>query len=243
MLHLAAPARRLAPEALTFAVRLLRCAAPGAPAPPAGGAGGAAPANAPASAAAEPDPAGPPPEHKWLLPEGGWRRAGQGAGAAVPPLDVRIALGGGPDSAEAYFGSDGFRASALAAALGLARRAGEVFGGAPALPELLAPACAALCALGGAGLPQARARARAAWSEGLPLRPRPLCCTGRRRSIEKRRMTVVTRRAACTHAMPPDWRAALLILEEPWPWRKSRRVDVRPGWTSDQGQLIMVRSC
>ena len=220
MLHLAAPARRLAPEALTFAVRLLHCAAPGAPAPPAGG-------------AVEPDPAGPPSDRKWLLPEGGWQRAGQGAGAAVAPLDVRVTLGGAPGGAEnAYFGSDAFRASALAAALGLSRRAAEVFGGAPALPELLAPAAAALRALGGAGLPQARARARglvggaAAASEAAVLHL-PLAADG----APKSSVTVVgLPRAPCLHAGKQQCSH----------WKSHAPGASHAGWVSDQGQVIMV---
>ena len=135
-LHIAAPAQRLAPEALAFAVRALRCAMPD-PNP---------------NAAPEPDPAGAPPAPKWLLPAGGWARADLGPQGGVSPLEVGTALGGTPD--DAYFGSDGFRASALAAAMALPVRAAQVFGRAAALPELLAPAAKALRALGAAGLPQ-----------------------------------------------------------------------------------------
>lgn len=142
-LHLAAPAQRLAPEALTFAVRVLRCAAPNEPAM-------ASPASARIPAPG-PDPAAPP-APKWLLPAGGWGRADLGLGRGVAPLEVGAAVGTAPG--DAYFGSDAFRASALAAAMALPARAAQVFGRAAALPELLAPAAKALRALGAAGLPQ-----------------------------------------------------------------------------------------
>lgn len=142
-LHLAAPAQRLAPEALTYAVRVLRCATPDAPA-----AAGPASARNPAP---DPHPAAPP-APKWLLPAGGWGRANLGSGCGVMPLEVGAALGAAPG--DAYFGSDAFCASALAAAMALPVRAAQVFGKAAALPELLAPAARALRALGAAGLPQ-----------------------------------------------------------------------------------------
>ena len=137
-LHLAAPAQRLAPEALTFAVRALRCATPDQAARPASA----------RNPAPERDPAAP----KWLLPAGGWGCADLGSGRGVPPLEVGAALATAPG--DAYFGSDAFRASALAAAMALLVRAAQVFGKAAALPELLAPAARALRALGAAGLPQ-----------------------------------------------------------------------------------------
>ena len=142
-LHLAAPAQRLAPEALMFAVRVLRCAMPNEAA-----VAGSASARNPAP---EPDPAAPP-APQWLLPAGGWSRADLGLRHRVLPLEVGAALGTAPG--DAYFGSDAFRASALAAAMALPARAAQVFGKAAALPELLAPAARALRALGAAGLPQ-----------------------------------------------------------------------------------------
>lgn len=157
-LHLAAPAKRLVPEAVVFAVRVLRCATPPAPGGPSDGVRVRVPAAAAAAAAAPdvpaPDLAGMPPAPKWLLPEGGWACAASGA-AGVASLEPARALASGPDDAD-YFASDGFRASALAAAMALTRRAADVFAAAAALPELLAPACAALRALGAAGLPQVR---------------------------------------------------------------------------------------
>lgn len=155
-LHLAAPAKRLVPEALVFAVRVLRCATPDAPGGPSDGVRVRVPAAAAAAGpdGPAPDMAGMPPAPKWLLPEGGWACAASGA-AGVAPLEPARALASGPDDAE-YFASHGFRASALAAAMALTRRAADVFAAAAALPELLAPACAALRALGAAGLPHVR---------------------------------------------------------------------------------------
>ena len=96
-----------------------------------------------------------------LQPDGGAKRAARKVAApvpdeAVPPLRVNEALAGGAGGA--YFGSRAFRAAALGAAVGVVARAAEVFGGVPALPEVLAPARAALEALGSeGGLPAVRA--------------------------------------------------------------------------------------
>lgn len=131
-LHMAAPASRFAPEPLSFAVRLLRSAAQQ---------GGAQQQQGDASAS--------------HMPPGTWLQLGAKQGAKpglVQPLRLTKALSSEPN--DAYFGSSEFRASALAAAMGLVARAAQVFAGVPFLPEVLAPAQAALEALGAVPLPK-----------------------------------------------------------------------------------------
>jgi hypothetical protein len=143
-LHMAAPAKRFAPEPLAFAVRLLRSAMPqpGAPQPQ-------------QQQQQQPQRGDPSAPH---MGPGTWLQLGGSKGDKsfpVPPLRLTQALGSDP--ADAYFGSAGFRAAALAAAFGLVGRAAQVFAGVPSLPEVLAPAQAALEALGSVpGLPKAR---------------------------------------------------------------------------------------
>ena len=141
-LHLAAPARRFCPEPIGFALRLLRSALP--------------PEQARQQQQQQEDPHAP---GTWLH-LAGCKNGRAAAAPPVQPLQLTRALGSAPG--DAYFGSGGFRASALAAAMGLVARAAELFGGIPSLPEMLAPAQAALEALGSSapGLPEVRLKIR-----------------------------------------------------------------------------------
>ncbi len=122
-LHMAAPASRYVPEPLNFAVQLLRSAA----------APGKASSEPPAAAFSASDPSA-----RWLaLGPRKWSAANE-----IQPLELSAVLTKPAD--DAYFSSPEFKASALAAAIGVVRRTTELFTGASALPEMLAPAQSAL---------------------------------------------------------------------------------------------------
>ena len=147
-LHMAAPAGRFMPEPLAFAIRLLRSALGPGNASPDGAAEGPAAAYIHPSARLH---LGRDNNSK----ASGSRAARKEAAQAgeVQPLRMSAVLAGG--AGDACFGTREFRAGALGAAIGVVVRAAEVFGGVPALPEVLAPARAALEALGAEeGLPE-----------------------------------------------------------------------------------------
>jgi hypothetical protein len=122
--------QRLAPEPLAFAVRLIATAAAPSRAP-------GFPPVSPACYLAPQDP-----------------QAARRASGAEPLSLERVLC---TPAGSAYWRSDGFRLSALAAAVRAVGRAAEVFSAAAALPELLRPALVALRALGSAGwLPPVR---------------------------------------------------------------------------------------
>ena len=127
---MAAAASRYVPEPLNFAVQLLQSAAPLRKTAP----------SQPQMSFSASDPSA-----RWLAPRPGGSGK-ESEAAEIQPLEMASVLSKAAD--DGYFGSPEFKASALAAAMGVVQRAAEVFAGIAALPEAFAPAQSALEDLG-----------------------------------------------------------------------------------------------
>ncbi|KAL4451742.1 hypothetical protein ABPG75_007404 [Micractinium tetrahymenae] len=147
-LHLHSQARRFVPEPLAFAVQLLQGALPAGCAP-----AGAAAEAAAASSSSHQRQLGAD-EPRWLAIAATDAGAGSlpAAPEDIPPLELAQVLssggsGSGGTGEEDFWRSAGFKTSAAAAAVRLVGRTAELLAGNAALPEILAPAQAALRAI------------------------------------------------------------------------------------------------